>query len=221
MYSVQESTVKGLNAFIEKQKEANVDGSLKLIQFYSDWISSMNYEVVRDAPLSVITPLARHDFLPWGNTPLYDAQARAIKELGEELEALPEVDRPNKVMFVTITDGFNNASYSYTRENIATMIKHQTDKYNWDCIYLGANQDAVEVGQTMSFKRDKAMSFATSDGAINSTFGGLANYAIRSSNLASSNISEGNRFSDEERSGAIGSSLAGVNGDSSLPGVNK
>ncbi len=62
------------------------------------------------------------------------------------LRRSPSHERPSKVIVVTLTDGLENASKQYNLDKIGEMIREQRDKYNWDFVFLGANQDAIADG---------------------------------------------------------------------------
>lgn len=204
MESARESTVKGLNTFVSEQKKNTYDITLKLAQF-DDNLGELSYEIIHDAPIKSIPEFTQKDFVPRGSTPLLDAQGKAITELGEELAALPEYKRPNKVIFVTITDGYENASKNYTREKIKKLIDHQTTKYNWDFVYLGANQDAVAVGKSMGYLQGKSMSYNISDPiTVGATFRNLSAYATRSGSVSDPARMFDNYFEEEERSTSVG-----------------
>ena len=57
-----------------------------------------------------------------------------------------EEDIPEKTIFLITTDGMENASRRYTHKDARERIQHQTDKYGWTFVYLGANiTDATEA----------------------------------------------------------------------------
>lgn len=164
MNSVREATVAGFNDFIRKQREYEGEVTVKLVQFDDQ------YEVVFDKPLAEVPELTQDTFVPRGYTALYDAQGKTIVALGEELEALPESERPSKVIVMTLTDGLNNASREYRLERVAELIRHQTQKYNWDFIFLGANQDAVKTATSLNINVDAALTFGASAGSLLAAF---------------------------------------------------
>lgn len=85
-------------------------------------------------------------YTPGGCTALNDAVCIAVDRMGEWLAAMPESERPAKNMVVVITDGMENASRRYTHKDARERIQHQTDKYGWTFVYLGANiTDATEA----------------------------------------------------------------------------
>ena len=106
-----------------------------------------------------------------GSTALIESACKMIDEVGERLAAMPESERPGKVMFVIITDGQENASApGYTRERLFTKIREQTEVYNWLFLYLGANQDAIREAARYGISADKAVDWhATARGTQRSS----------------------------------------------------
>ena len=41
-----------------------------------------------------------------------------------------------------------------SKEQIKTLIDEQTNKYNWEFVYLGANQNAFDVGTSMGIRNN-------------------------------------------------------------------
>lgn len=95
-----------------------------------------------------------------GWTALNDAIGTSIDEVGEVFSKMDEKERPEKVLFVIITDGQENASRKYEHQQIKTMISHQMNVYNWNFIYLGANQDAFAVGNSYGFCSNSVMNYS-------------------------------------------------------------
>lgn len=108
-------------------------------------------------------------YLPGGGTPLLDSIGRAIYETGEYLAALAEADRPEKVLVVILTDGEENQSREYTKDDIQKYVKHQTDVYQWDFIFLGANMDAIQTGSAYGFGHGTSVNFAATAAGMSGT----------------------------------------------------
>jgi uncharacterized protein YegL len=155
MSIVKDATIDGFNEFINGQKQQPGEAHLLLVQF--DSIDP--HEIVIDAPLTDVPNLTKDTFSPRENTPLHDAMGWTIIEVGERLEKMPEEERPEKVIIVILTDGHENASKEFTKENVANMVKHQTEKYNWTFIFLGANQNAVLTAKGFNISADTSMSY--------------------------------------------------------------
>jgi len=192
MESSKESTVTGFNEFIRSQKTIPGEATVKLVQFDDQ------YETVFDKPLKDCPELTQATFVPRGSTALLDAQGRTIVELGRELAALPEPERPSKVIVVTLTDGLENASKNYNLQQIGEMIREQRDKYRWDFVFLGANQDAVATAAAMSIPAPSAMSYSTSKAGVAATMAAVSRYVLasRRGKVAA--------FSAQDRKAAVG-----------------
>lgn len=161
---------RAINRFIESQKEAAGDATLSLLQFDDelDWVHEAE----------AIESVGEYKLEPRHTTALLDAIGTAITHTGRRLANMPESDRPGKVVLVVMTDGLENASREYRRSTIAAMIKEQTDTYNWQFVYLGANQDAIAVGGKMGVHTNKTATFAATGQGI------LRTMAVTSDKLA-------------------------------------
>ena len=153
MESIASDVVGGFTQFVEEQRKGAGSAVLSLVQFDSQSIDSLfTAKPVHDIKLPV-------EFHPRGSTPLLDALGQTIVATGARLRAMPESDRPGRVIFVAITDGLENASHEYNLDRIREMIQHQESVYKWDFVYLGANVDAFAESEAMGFASHKAGSF--------------------------------------------------------------
>lgn len=194
MGTIWPDTVGGLAKLVEDQRAVPGECTLTLAAFDD------KYDVpIRATPVRDVRPMAEalKDFGPRGSTALLDAVGRGIVETGERLSKLAEADRPEKVIFVISTDGGENASKEYTRARVAEMVKHQTDAYAWEFIYLGANQDAFAIAGAIGVPHANAMNFAANRAAT-------ANYLNAvSSGLTRSRTGGAAAFTGAERAAAM------------------
>src|SRR5688500_13259376 len=120
MESIRDDTIGGFNAFLNAQKAETGVATLTLVQFDSQ----DPYEIVhRFKPLSEIPELTRETFVPRASTPLLDAMGRGINDLEKSLSDLPETERPSRVVMVTITDGQENSSRVFRKDQVGKMIR--------------------------------------------------------------------------------------------------
>jgi hypothetical protein len=152
MQSIREDTVGGFDAFVAEQRVAPGRCKVTLAQFDDRYD-----EVYADLDLAAVPPL---DLQPRGRTALLDSLGRLIVTAGERLAALREDRRPGSVVVGVMTDGYENASVDWDHPRIKALIEQQARDYAWQFLYLGADQDAIEVGAQMGFKRDKSMTYA-------------------------------------------------------------
>ena len=171
MESVKTDTIGGFNHFLKDQKAAPGEATLTLVQFDSQ----DPYEVLADfAPIAEAKELTDATYVPRADTPLLDAIGRGINDIGAKLAAKAEDQRPEKVLFVILTDGYENASREFTREKVMEMIKRQSETFKWQFVYLGANQDAIAVGASMGIPAQASMSYAHNKVGTEAAFASLS-----------------------------------------------
>lgn len=190
MGAVKDETISGFNYFLKEQKAAGDNASFTLVQFDSE-----STDVVHEArPVRDVPDLNQDTYQPRGSTPLLDALGGTINSTGKTLAGIPEANRPDKVVFVIITDGEENASHKFTKTQVKEMIDHQTEKYKWQFVYLGANQDAFAEAGAVGIAMANAANYAPfhTDMAFAGTSANVANY--RRTGMVSSL-----KYSDEQR----------------------
>ena len=119
-------------------------------------------------------PLDGHTYVPRGTTALLDAIGRTINTIGERPDKPPQANRPGKGMIVMFTDGLEKASKEFMRRTIYSMIKHQREKYAWEFIFLGANQDAIHAGSVIGIPASNAATFVAEPGGASEAFAAIA-----------------------------------------------
>jgi len=76
-----------------------------------------------------------------------------------EINALDEDDKPGTVVLAIMTDGLENASSEWRRRDIKALVEQQTNEFGWEFLYMGADQDAVEVGRGLGVKAEQAITY--------------------------------------------------------------
>ncbi len=191
MESVKSDTIGGFNSFLSEQQKVEGEASLSLVQFDDQ------YEVVyTDKDINSADKLTENTFQPRGMTALYDAVGRTINSVGQRLADLNENDRPDKIVFVILTDGFENASKEFSAVKINQMISHQKDTYKWEFIFIGANQDAVLSAQAIGISANAALTYAANAEGTEEAFGSIARNVAK---YRQSSMPASLNFSDEDR----------------------
>ena len=137
--------------------------------------------------------LTVENYIPGGNTPLYDAIGHAIRDIEVRLTKM----KFNPLVIIQ-TDGRENSSKEFTQQVIFDLVKAKQDA-GWQFIFLGCNMDAMKVSTSMGFARGSTISY---DYNTISQMGGMM--ATASVNYAAC----GNNCSDVF--GAAGADLTGI-----------
>jgi uncharacterized protein YegL len=145
MMPMTNEVITGFNKLIEENKKLPGECLVTLAQFDDQY--ELNYNA---KPLQEVPALTHETYRPRGWTRLYDAIGKTIDDVGQKLAALPEAERPDKVLVIIMTDGQENSSREYSGKRIHEMITHQREKYNWEFAFHGCNEaalkDAVQLG---------------------------------------------------------------------------
>lgn len=142
MVTIRDAMVEGILGFIAKQKLTPGACDITIQQFQSAYV---------DEILSTVLPTVSvfeaewdgKSFAPAGGTPLYDAIAKTVQLTTKRLTGTNK--RP---VFIIVTDGQENASREWKRDQVFALLD-AVQQGGWEVVYLGANQDAYAVGQTI------------------------------------------------------------------------
>jgi hypothetical protein len=84
---------------------------------------------------------------------------KLITDTAAEIDALTEEDKPGSVIVAIMTDGMENASSEWRRPDVKALVEQQTNQFAWEFLYMGADQDAVEVGKDLGVKGEQAITY--------------------------------------------------------------
>jgi hypothetical protein len=169
MLGLSKDTIGGFNTFLAEQKLVPGDAHFTLCVFNHD------YRLVHDcAPLGGIPDLDSKTYRPSGNTALLDAMGATIDEVGRKLAALPEEERPSKVIFLIMTDGEENSSRRYNAAQVREMVTHQREKYQWEFVFMGANIDAISAGTSLGVTATNSVNYVASAAGTHELYGSVS-----------------------------------------------
>lgn len=189
MSSIWEEAESSMNNLLKEQRELPGKLSIKMVEFN---------ERVKSKKLVDSSKFGEWKMFPSGFTALYDAIGIGIDELGKELAELTEDERPASVIVAIVTDGHENTSQEYTGEMIKEMINNQKAVFNWEFIFLGANQDAISTAQGFGIGKNSAMTFGANSAGVTNSVAATSRYLSETrSGLEAS-------FTDDDRDKSMG-----------------
>lgn len=154
MSSIWEEALNSVNAYADeltKEQEPALDVEISLAVF--DAQDGLQFDMLRrKASPGDWRPVTDDEASPRGMTPLFDAIGAMM--------TIAEADKPEKAVFVVMTDGAENASRELTKDNVKTRLDKAAKK-GWEVVFLGADfadfsdADAVGVSRTKSMAVSK------------------------------------------------------------------
>jgi len=146
MDALGKEPVQGVRNFIEdlrKQKsEENINFYLTLTTF-----NNTTKIIYDNIDIDSVEEFGDDKYLPDGMTALYDAIGETIHNYTNNYISKKE-SGDRKVICVILTDGEENSSFKYTRDQIKELTQ-SCEKKGWSFKYLGANQDSFNVANSI------------------------------------------------------------------------
>lgn len=154
MSGSEKDTIGGYNSFLAKERKNNTNSLVTTVLFDN------NYEKLYDrVNISNVKKLTEKEYYVGGCTALYDAIGKTITELDRK--------HPEKVLFVITTDGMENASKEYNKNNIKKLIESHK---NYEFIFLGAGIDSYSEGASIGIKKENISNYSKSRKGISNMF---------------------------------------------------
>lgn len=158
MYGSEKDTIGGFNSFIEKEKHNEANANVTTILF------DHGYEVLyKRKDLYEVEELTENEYYVRGSTALLDAIGRTILSISKEIN--------NKVLFVITTDGYENSSKEFTKDQIKNLINN----HNWEFIYLGADIDSYNEAASIGIRKSRVANYRKTSDGIKDMFYSVSN----------------------------------------------
>ena len=135
MSGMEDDTIGGYNSYLKEQKENNV--RVTTILFDNEYEILYQRESIRD-----VKRFSKKEYYVRGCTALLDAIGKTIHLMDQE--------KCKKVIFIITTDGLENASKEYNKNQIKRLIQSHN---NWEFMYIGADIDSYQEGENIGIKK--------------------------------------------------------------------
>ena len=171
-------TIGGINNMLEelkKNKDKNIAIYVSIKLFDHEEIM-----LIRKKLIELVTPLTPNDFVPRGQTALYDSMGRSLNYLKKEKQNKKNLNLNEECLLVTATDGLENCSKQYNSYILKNLIQECKSYYNIKCLYLGANQDAILEAQKIGIDFGSAINYDETNENINAVYRSAAAVVKRS-----------------------------------------
>lgn len=141
MGSISDSMRNSINDLIIEQKQVEGrNATFTLVKFNEN----VN-RVVENIPLNDVHEIKSHEYKPHGTTALYDAIGDTVNWFRNEKD----------VLMVIVTDGHENSSRRYKKQQVNNMIQDKETNNNWSYVYLSCDLSTFDQGDNMGLKTSK------------------------------------------------------------------
>ena len=169
MRGLERETVRGINLMLNRQRAASGRVLVSTVLF------SESTELLHDRiDLEAVRPLTKYDYYTNGSTALMDAIGETIGRIKTIQQYAENGKKPNRTLFIIMTDGYDNASCHFVPDQIRRMIKDQQNEYGWEFLFVGSNIDVIEVASSIGIPRDRTASFDAGHESILEQFDSLS-----------------------------------------------
>ncbi len=152
MHGSEDDTIGGFNSYIEKNKKNNY--MITTVLFDNQY--ELLYERV---PIKDVKKLTRKEYYTRGSTALLDAIGRSINYIDDK--------KSKKALFIITTDGYENSSREYTKEDIKKLIKKHK---NYEFLYIGADIDSYNEGELLGIRKENISNYVKDKKGIGMLF---------------------------------------------------
>ena len=143
MKSAELDTIGGYNSYLEKNKN-NQNKTYITTVLFDD-----NIEILHNKKeINKVKELTTEEYFARGTTALLDAIGITITKIKKKAD--------EKILFVITTDGLENASKEFTKENIKKLIDERKD---WEFIFLGSTIDSYKEASTLGIKEENTSNY--------------------------------------------------------------
>ena len=160
MSGSEENTISSFNEYLEREKKNKFNTSITTVLF-SDKYSYLHNNI----DIKSVKPITPKEYYVGGCTALYDTLGNTICDV--------EKRDTDKVLFIIITDGYENASNEYSNEKIKRLIKKHSD---WQFIYIGADIDSYAAGSSIGIRRENIANYVKDKTGSKTLFRAVNNF---------------------------------------------
>lgn len=160
MSGSENNTISSFNEYLEREKKNKFKTRITTVLFSDDYVY-----LHKGLDVSKVKRLTRKDYFVGGCTALYDA-------IGNSINYIDRCDT-DKVMFIIITDGYENASKEFNNEMIHNMIKKHS-KYEF--IYIGADIDSYSTGSSIGISKSNISNYKKDKKGTGLLFKSISNF---------------------------------------------
>lgn len=163
MYKKRKDTIGSFNQMLEKQKREPGEAYITTALF-----SDQCDVLYSHTPIRETEELTEQDYYIGGNTALFDAIGKVFHQTDSLLEGR-EGDYEEKVLVFIITDGMENASVQYGRQQIKKLIEEK-QKTGWVILFFGTDMEMIKLAEDTGIRKENTTCYPDTAEGIRESF---------------------------------------------------
>jgi len=165
MSSMIDMAINGFNEFLTEQKSVDGNALVSTILF-----SDVYKPLYDDQDIQECKLFDKNNYVTGGMTKIYDSVCKTINNEINKLGNLPKDKRPEKTLCVILTDGQENNSKQFSKEQTKKLVQEMKDDFNWEFIFLGADENAAFTAESIGISRGNSYAFANNSVGLSDAY---------------------------------------------------
>ena len=178
MQSAKDDHIGGLKSFIKDQQNQEGKVSFTFVQFDSHDPFELKYDGVDIDTINI----EEIDLIPRGGTPLLDAIGKTVAHIEEQ----EKKNKSDQVMFMIITDGHDNNSGEWTRDQVKKSI--ESKQGDWQIMFLGANIDSFSEAGSLGLQHNQVINYVNNAHDVGQLYGSTSQKLRNTRSMVASGI---------------------------------
>ena len=182
-------TIGGVNSSLNIIKQDLKEGEIVNVS-----IKLFDHEerlLIRSLNINDVRPLELRQFVPRGQTALYDAIGSTLTYFMEKKLHNPSCF--DKCLIYIATDGCENCSKKFDAKVLKKLITTAQASYNIALIYLGANQDAILEAGKIGILPGHAINYSETSAECSSVYKSVGNVINRQKSNINTSFTQAER----------------------------
>lgn len=163
MYKKRKDTIGSFNQMLEKQKREPGEAYITTALFSDQCDVLYSHTAIWETE-----ELTEQDYYIGGNTALFDAIGKVFHQTDSLLEGR-EGDYEEKVLVFIITDGMENASVQYGRQQIKKLIEEKQKK-GWVILFFGTDMEMIKLAEDTGIRKENTTCYPDTAEGIRESF---------------------------------------------------
>lgn len=180
MSAVIDDAIGGFNTFLADQQKNDGKAIMSIAMFDDQYEMRYNGEDLKN-----VKPFNHTTYVPRGMTALFDAIGKTMNAVNERVDKAVDSEKiPKKILYAILTDGHENSSHEFTKDQVLKMIENEKKKGR-EVIFLGADASAFDPEMRATVGSSNILHFAPTGAGVQAAYHGMSSACMSYSSTGS------------------------------------